>query len=267
MRPEDFLTLLYARQETLYRDMPWRRDTRGYYVLVSELMLQQTQVERVVPKFNQFIATFPNVAALASAPLSEVLTVWSGLGYNRRAKYLHQASQYIAMHFNAEVPQQQEQLVQLPGVGVNTAGAIAAYAHNKPALFVETNIRTVLLHHFFEGQSEVTDRALLGVLDLVMDKSNPRYFYWAMMDYGTWLKKSGVKNITASRHYRKQTPLAGSVREVRGQIIRALIVQPETTVTLRGEFDTGDGRFETALSQLESDGLIQVNKEIVSLTN
>lgn len=267
MSSDEFLSVLYTQHEALYRDMPWRQDTRGYYVLVSELMLQQTQVDRVIPKFHQFIATFPDVAALADASLADVLTQWSGLGYNRRAKYLHLASQRIVAHHDGVVPRQHEQLVQLPGVGVNTAGAIIAYVYDDPVLFVETNIRTVLLHHFFEGQTDVSDRALLVQLEQVLDRANPRKFYWAMMDYGTWLKKNGVRNITASKHYRKQKPLAGSVREVRGQIIRALTVRDETVADLQTVFDGGDGRFETALTQLEAEGLIQIHGEQVCLTN
>lgn len=267
MNKEDFLALLYGKQEVLYRDMPWRQDTRGYYVLVSELMLQQTQVDRVVPKFQQFIAAFPDMAALAAAPLAEVLTLWSGLGYNRRAKYLHDASKSIMTHHAGVVPREQDQLVALPGVGVNTAGAIAAYVYNEPVLFVETNIRTVLLHHWFEGQTDVADRTLIEQLAGVIDTSEPRSFYWAMMDYGTWLKKNGVRNTSASRHYRKQSPLVGSVREVRGQIVRALTRQPETIGSLQALFDLGDGRFEPALTQLEAEGLIQVADGTVRLTN
>lgn len=267
MTRDDFLTLLYTQQESLYRDMPWRRDTRGYYVLVSEMMLQQTQVSRVIPKFSEFIEAFPDVASLAVAPLSHVLTVWSGLGYNRRAKYLHQASQQIVSQHDGVMPRQPSELIGLPGIGVNTAGAIAAYVYNDPVLFVETNIRTVLLHHFFEGQVEVADRALLQQLENVMDVESPRNFYWAMMDYGTWLKKSGVRNISLSRHYRKQSPLAGSVREVRGQIIRTLTRRPETIGSLQALFDTADGRFEQAYVQLEAEGFIQTADGNVSLTN
>lgn len=267
MDREGFLAMLYTGQEVLYRDMPWRRDTRGYYVLVSELMLQQTQVDRVVPKFQQFTAAFPDMAALAAAPLAEVLILWSGLGYNRRAKYLHEASRCIVSQHAGIVPRLQEQLVALPGVGVNTAGAIAAYVYNEPVLFVETNIRTVLLHHWFGGQTDVTDRMLTEQLERILDRSDPRGFYWAMMDYGTWLKKNGVRNIAASRHYRKQSPLAGSVREVRGQIIRSLTRQPETVGSLQVLFDLGDGRFEPALLQLEAEGLIQVADGVVRLTN
>ena len=141
----------YIRQRgyELYREMPWRQDTRGYYVLVSELMLQQTQVSRVLPKFTQFITLFPDEQTLARASLSEVLVVWQGLGYNRRARYLHEAARMIVERFEGIFPKTEAELLRLPGVGKNTAGAILAYTYNQPAIFVETNIRTVFLHHFF----------------------------------------------------------------------------------------------------------------------
>ena len=267
MNRDTFLDLLYTKQESLYRDMPWRRDTSAYYVMVSELMLQQTQVSRVVPKFSQFIADFPTIAPLAAAPLSQVLTIWSGLGYNRRAKFLHQAAQQIVDRHGGVIPHEREELLKLSGIGVNTAGAIMAYAHNTPVLFVETNIRTVLFHHFFEHQVDVTDRMLLQQLEQVLDTENPRVFYWAMMDYGTWLKKNGIRNNSVSRHYRKQSPLAGSVREVRGQIIRTLTQQSETIAALQALYDSGDGRFEQAYTQLEAEGMIQSTGNTVSLTN
>lgn len=266
---EAFLAILREKQVELYRDMPWRRDTRGYYVLVSELMLQQTQVERVVPKFEQFILAFPDFESLAQAPLADVLTLWSGLGYNRRAKFLHESAKQIVAQHNAVLPPTRDQLVALPGVGVNTAGALLAYVYNQPVVFIETNIRTVLLYHFFEGERDVDDAHLREVLERVIDEENPREFYWAMMDYGSWLKRSGIKNIQASRQYRKQSPLKGSVREIRGKIIKHLANEsPLTTRELQSRIDTGDGRYELAYNQLVKEGLVeQVGTDQVRLTN
>jgi A/G-specific adenine glycosylase len=154
---QDFQEIIWQQGRELYRDMPWRRDTRPYYVLVSEIMLQQTQVDRVIPKFEAFIAAFPTVRSLAEASLADVLTLWSGLGYNRRAKFLHEAAKKIEGEFNGVFPETPEALMSLPGVGVNTAGAIGAYSFNQPAIFIETNVRTVYFHHFFEDQVAVTD--------------------------------------------------------------------------------------------------------------
>ena len=158
MDKEEFKALVLQKGTDLYRDMPWRRDTQPYYVMVSEIMLQQTQVERVVPKFAAFIAALPTVEALAAAPLAEVLGLWSGLGYNRRAKYLHDSAKQIVLQ--GTFPQTAKALQALPGIGKNTAGAIMTYSFNIPSIFIETNIRTVYLHHFFPGGEIIADHQL-----------------------------------------------------------------------------------------------------------
>jgi len=145
----EFQELIWKKGRELYRDMPWRQDTRPYFVLVSELMLQQTQVARVIPKFEAFIARFPNEKILANSSLTDVIQLWQGLGYNRRAKYLHDSAKMITHDFGGIFPEDEADILRLPGVGKNTAGAILVYAFNHPALFVETNTRTVFIHHFF----------------------------------------------------------------------------------------------------------------------
>lgn len=261
-----FAEIIREQSTILYRDMPWRRDTRGYYVLVSEIMLQQTQVDRVLPKFEAFILRFPDFQTLATASLSDVLTLWSGLGYNRRAKYLHDAAKTIVAEHNSEVPASHEELVKLPGIGKNTAGALLAYVYNQPVLYVETNVRTVYLHHFFADRTDVADNAILEKLAATINTEHPREFYWALMDYGSWLKRAGVRNNAASKHYRKQTPLAGSVREVRGHILRILTDGQITLEALQEAADTHDGRFETAYEQLLKEGLLQQYDQSVCLT-
>lgn len=267
MTDEAFSQLLRAQASELYRDMPWRRDTRGYYVLVSEIMLQQTQVDRVVPKFEAFVARFPDFASLAAAPLADVLILWSGLGYNRRAKFLHEAAKAIVQQHDGDLPATHDELVALPGVGKNTAGALLAYVYNQPVLYVETNVRTVYLHHFFADRTDVADASILERLDATLWREHPREFYWALMDYGSWLKRSGVRNVSASRHYRKQAPLAGSVRQVRGRIIKHLTAGPTDFAILLSQTDPGDGRFETAYTQLVSEGLVEQRGDTVRLTN
>lgn len=247
--------------------MPWRRDTRGYYVLVSEIMLQQTQVERVLPKFEAFIARFPDFEVLAAAPLADVLVLWNGLGYNRRAKFLHQAAQTVVTQHGGELPATHEALVALPGVGRNTAGALRAYVYNQPVLYVETNVRTVYLHHFFADRRDVTDTHIVEQLAATLWLDHPREFYWALMDYGSWLKRSGVRNTSASKHYRRQSPLAGSIREVRGKIIKRLTQGEATFDTLKAEIDPRDGRFSAAYEQLIAEQLIEQRGDIVRLTN
>lgn len=248
----------------LYRNMPWREDTRPYYVLVSELMLQQTQVARVVPKFNEFIQKFPDEKALAGASLADVLKVWQGLGYNRRAKFLHEAAKKIVGL--GAFPDDESGLLSLPGVGKNTAGAMLAYSFNQPSLFIETNIRTVYIHHFFNDQFDVDDKQIIAQLSETIDHENPREFYWALMDYGAWLKANGVRNIANSRHYKKQPPLKGSVREVRGQVVRLLTVSGQSLTAIQSIYEN-DERLTVALESLEKDGLITKRGDVLHLTN
>lgn len=240
--------------------MPWRRDHSLYAVLVSELMLQQTQVARVIPKFEAFMQRFPTIAKLAAASLSDVIIMWQGLGYNRRAKYLHDTAQLIAARGD---PQTYDELISLPGIGHNTAGAIMAYVYNQPVVFVETNIRTVVIHHFFADRTEVHDREIIHVVAQTLDHEHPREWYWALMDYGAYLKQSNNR-LSQSRHYRKQSPLEGSLRQMRGRILDQL---------RRGPIDLAsaasiqhDDRFAPACDSLVRDGLIEIHGSKITLS-
>ena len=264
MNNEDFQNIIWQYAKDNTRTMPWRSNTDPYYVLVSEIMLQQTQVDRVVPKFDQFILRFPDIEALASAKLSEVLREWSGLGYSRRAKFLHQSAGIIKEKYNGVIPSEIDELVALPGIGPNTAGAILAYALNQPVAFVETNIRTVYLHHFFPDQDDISDAEILKKVEQTLDQDNPRQWHWALMDYGTYLKKQGMTHIRRSKHYKKQSPFQGSVRQVRGQILRSLAGQPLVETKLR-KIVEADERFTPALQALLAEGFIKKNKNIYSL--
>lgn len=266
MTHEEFRRFIRQKGEELYRTMPWRDDTRPYYVLVSELMLQQTQVARVVPKFAAFVAAFPDERALARASLADVLKLWQGLGYNRRAKYLHDAATMIVEEFGGSFPSEAAELMRLPGVGTNTAGALQAYAFNQPSVFVETNIRTVYIHHFFHDRFDVDDREIRALLAQTLDRDRPREFYWALMDYGSWLKAQGVRNTSSSKHYKKQSPLRGSVREVRGQIVRVLARGEASEAGLRAQLGD-DQRFTPALKGLLRDGLVRRVGQQLELTN
>lgn len=264
METAEFQEIVWQKSRELYRDMPWRRDTRPYYVLVSEIMLQQTQVDRVVLKFEAFIAAFPTIQALAAAPLAEVLALWSGLGYNRRAKFLHEAAKMVVRDFDGEFPRSTAELVKLPGVGINTAGAIAAYSFNEAVAFIETNVRTVYFHHFFRDEQQVSDRQLAEVVACTIDTEHPREWYWALMDYGSYLKKNGAGRNSKSKHYKKQAALKGSVREIRGQIMKALAKHDSTTKSLKDTV-TYDERFEPALEGLLRDGLIDKTNDRLHL--
>ena len=246
-------------------DLPWRQPGADghfdpYRIMVSEVMLQQTQAARVIPKYLEFLRLFPNVRTLASATLGDVLVAWQGLGYNRRAKYLWQAAQKIVSDYGGHFPLTQDELVSLPGIGSNTAGAIVSYAHNQPTLFVETNIRTVYIHHFFHDQSSgVADKAILELVRQTLPDSRqgrPAYrdWYWALMDYGVHLKRTVGNKSRASSSYSRQSPFQGSRRQVRGAVIRELGKRPLAYVDLQ-QYVT-DSRLAEVLLDLTDEGLV-----------
>ena len=175
---------------------------------------------------------FPNVGSLAQADLKEVLILWQGLGYNRRARYLYESAKLLALNGTTHDAME---LTMLPGVGINTAGAISVYVFNKPVVFVETNIRTVIIEHYFSKKSTVTDTEILDVLRRLIRTTHldPRNWYWAVMDYGTYLKSS-VKNVQKSAHFVKQTPFNGSARQLRSAILRSLLDHDYTQERLLG---------------------------------
>lgn len=248
-----FRELVWAKGRELYRDMPWRDEPTFYHVLVSELMLQQTQVSRVLGKYNEFMDRFPTIADLASASLADVLRVWQGLGYNRRAKYLHEASRVVMHHGQ---PASMKELLALPGVGAGTAGAIMNYVYQIPTAYIETNIRTVYFNHFFFDQQYVSDTELTAMVEQTMDREHPREWFWALMDYGAELKQQRSVRLDKSIHYKKQSALAGSVRQVRGQIIHQLTKGSQSKESL-ARLLHADKRFQIALDGLLKDGLIQ----------
>lgn len=256
MDTSEFQKLVTKKGTELYRDMAWRRDTRPYYILVSEIMLQQTQASRVEVKFAEFIDRFPDIRALAAAPLGDVLRVWSGLGYNRRAKFLWQAAQTVMHDFAGVIPATTSELMTLPGVGSNTAGAILTYAFDIPVVFIETNIRTVYLHHFFAYRNNVADKELRNIVAKTIDTANPRQWYWALMDYGTWLKSQKLGQLTRSKHYTKQSVLGGSLRQMRGWIVKELNQASVSHTKLQAKWGA-DKRFKLALDSLSAEGLIE----------
>jgi A/G-specific adenine glycosylase len=247
-----------------HRRMPWRPPTLAvntageldpYPILVSELMLQQTQVARVVPKFQAFMAAFPDVHALAAASLADVLVLWSGLGYNRRAKYLWEAARMVVSEYGGEFPRTAKALTALPGVGPNTAGAILAYAFDQPAVFIETNIRSVFIRHCFAGRTGVTDAELRPLIEASIPTRGIREWYYALMDYGSYLKTTEGNAARHSKHYVKQSPLEGSRRQVRGRVLKYLAEGPHTATKLAELIK--DERLTEVLADLQNERLIQ----------
>jgi A/G-specific adenine glycosylase len=236
-------------------DLPWRRPPfDAYRIAVSELMLQQTQASRVIPKYAGFLKRFPSVRDLAAAPLGDVLLAWSGLGYNRRAKFLWQAARQVTAEYDGAFPRDLKALIALPGIGHNTAGAILAYAWNEPAVFVETNIRTVFIHHFFDDQSGVSDKVVTKLVAATLDREHPREWYWALMDYGVHLKKAVGNLNRLSKSYVRQSAFEGSRRQVRGQVLRALGAGPRTLAALREQIP--DERLPAVLDDLLREELV-----------
>lgn len=235
-------------------DLPWRQTQDPYRILVSEVMLQQTQVERVVPFYTKFIKTFPTASKLAVAPLSDVLKLWQGLGYNRRAKMLHQAAKALA---ERGMPREVQEWEELPGVGPYTARAVAAFAYNRDVILVETNIRTAVIQQFFRGKKKVSDAEIEKILERVLPRGRAREWYSALMDYGAHLKRSGVSHNARSVGHTKQSRFAGSLREARGAILRELAVKSTTYTRLVHVL--GEERQEQMVSALErmvAEGLV-----------
>ena len=240
------------------RKLPWRNTKDPYRIWVSEVMLQQTQVSRVLPKYKAFLKKFPTIHDLAQAPLRDVLVMWQGLGYNRRAKLLHAGAKYVVHEHGGKFPK--EHLTIIPGIGSYTEGAIQAFAYNKSVVCIETNIRTVFLHHFFQDAKDVHDKEIKPLIKKMCDQDNPREWYWALMDYGSYLKQQGIKLNSKSAHYAKQSTFKGSKREVRGAIIKALSNANKTKQQLQSLFPGRKEEVGEQIAILMREGFIQKNK-------
>ena len=242
-------------------DLPWRKTKDPYKIVVSELMLQQTQVARVLPKYKEFLKKFPTVSSLAPAPLGEVLKAWQGLGYNRRAKFLWQAAKAVVNEHKGKWPNTYTQLQTLPGIGSYTAGAVMNFAYNSPVALIETNVRTVHIHHFFKDAENISDKELLPIIERTLDETNPREWNWALMDYGSHLKTTVGNASKKSKAYKKQSNFKESNRYIRGAILRALTQQPYTEAALCSHFhDIENERIKLQLDALKNDGLVVKQK-------
>ncbi len=248
------------------REMPWRETRDPWAILVSEIMLQQTQTERVKPKYLAWMDRFPDPESLAAAPLDEVLRMWSGLGYNRRALALVRAAGEIALRFSGEVPRDEEELRSLPGIGSYTAAAVAAFAFGVPSVVIETNVRAVFLHHFFPDSEKVPDRDLEPLVQASVDREDPRTWYYALMDYGVELKRRFGNPSRKSAKHVKQSPFADSNRRLRGEVLRLLSAKPLLPVRdLARELPFSEERVHSALGDLVAEGFIEYDGERVCL--
>lgn len=256
----DFIWTFYQKEGRLFE---WRNVDNPYYVLVSEIMLQQTQTYRVEPKYRDFITEFSSFESLANASLRDVLGIWQGLGYNRRGKFLHETAQKVINDFGGQLPDDPDILVTLPGIGKNTAGSVSAFAFNKPTIFIETNIRTVFIHSFFKDKDGVHDNEIMPLIEQTLDQDNPREWYYALMDYGVFLKKKVPNPSRRSKHHTVQSKFEGSDRQIRGAIIRALVNHEHLTrEELITRIKKDPERVIKIIEHLEEEQFIERTKDI-----
>lgn len=242
--------------------LPWRHTDSPFHILVSEIMLQQTQVDRVIPKYLAFVDKWPDPTSLASAPLSEVLRAWQGLGYNRRAKMLHECATVVTEDYEGVLPNTYEALRKLPGVGTYTAAAVMAFAYGTAVPMIETNIRTVYFHHYYNTSSAVTDAEVQKVVARTQDADRARDWYYALMDYGSYLKRTSGARLTNSKHHKKQAPFKGSTRQLRGTIVRLLSEKPlQRTSLIAACAPFTVEQVEAQLAALQLEGLVVVKNK------
>jgi A/G-specific adenine glycosylase len=253
-----FQKRIYDNYRLHGRDLPWRTTHDPYAILVSEIMLQQTQAERVVSKYREFLDAFPDFPSLAEAPLPKLLLIWQGMGYNRRALMLRALARKVVGDFAGELPPDPAILITLPGVGPYTAGAVMAFAFNKPAVFLDTNIRRVYLYAFFPNGYDIRDEELAPLVLQTIDLGNPRKWYNALMDYGAALKREAGNPNRRSAHYTRQSPFENSNRQVRGRILKALVNDsPLTAAHIVRETGMDAARVRENLAVLEKEEFIE----------
>ncbi len=239
------------------RTLPWRNTKDPYRICVSEVMLQQTPVSRVLDTYVAFLEMFPTASALASAPLSAVLRAWQGLGYNRRAKMLRACAQEITHEYNGIVPATEHELRTLPGIGPYTAAAVCAFAYEQPVVMIETNIRSAYLYHFFRNKKNVPDADIRPYIECTLDRARPREWYYALMDYGAYLKRTVGNQNVHSKHYTRQSAFTGSDRQIRGGIVRELAKAPRTPAVLARALAADPARVAAQLAALSFEGMVE----------
>lgn len=257
-----FQNIIYDYYKHHVRSFSWRTTISPYRVVVSEVMLQQTQTYRVAEKFDDFIEQFPSFQALANAPFEQVLRAWKGLGYNRRAMNLQKIASIVTEQHKGTLPNTPEILVTLPGIGPATASSICAFAFNSPTIFIETNIRTVFIYFFFRDVIDkpiVDDKELTPLINATVDQQQARQWYYALMDYGVMLKKTVGNLSRLSKHYTKQSKFNGSDRQIRGAILQAALDNPDLSMSnLFILLNKDHDRVRMITEQLVNEGFIRL---------
>ena len=266
-RLEEFSATVWERGRELYRDLPWRDTHDPYAILLSEVMLQQTQVSRVMGRWEQWLETFPTIADLASAPLPPVLELWQGMGYNRRALNLKRcAEEVVAMH-DGVVPSDKKALLVLPGIGPSTSAGVRIFAFRQPDMYLETNARAVFIHELFPGRESVADKELVSLVEATCPQdARVRAWYYALLDYGAYLKKTMPNPTRRSKHYTRQSKFEGSHRQKRAYLLRRVIDDALSTEDLARDLaqsERASGRQEPSveevraiLDELEREGFV-----------
>ena len=274
---EAFIAHVWEEGAESYRELPWRNIPDAYAVLVSEVMLQQTQVSRVEGYWHRFLEAFPTPAALAEAPTADVLALWQGLGYNRRALALKRMAEQVTAEYDGTLPRTFDELVTLPGIGPATAAGIIAFAYEEPSVYVETNVRAVFIHELFPDEDAVPDADLLPYVADTASTTDPRGWYYALLDYGATLKKSGANPTRASTSYTRQSKFEGSRRQKRAELVRIALGAPKgiTRARAKGLLDQSEadaGReavdqelFDSLLDDLEREGFITLKGATISV--
>jgi A/G-specific adenine glycosylase len=257
MNQKEFKKTIRAYYKKNKRNLPWRKTRDPYKILVSEIMLQQTQVSRVESKYKSFLKKFPTIHALAQAKLRDVLFEWQGLGYNRRAIYLKKCAEKIEEDFHGKFPKDFKILQTLPGIGPATAGDIMAFAWNIPIVVIETNIRSVFIHFFFKSKNKVNDKEITPLIEQTLNTKNPREWYYALFDYGVYLKKTSNPS-SRSAHHVKQSKFIGSYRQKRAQVVKIFLKKsPQTKNRIQKTVLYKPRVLSKILSDLSREGFIK----------
>lgn len=228
---DQFKQTVWSQGRAQWRDLPWRNIDDAYAVLVSEVMLQQTQVARVLDYWPRFLSLFPTLDALAAADTALVLEQWQGLGYNRRALALKRCAEICSDTYDGILPSTYDELIALPGIGKATAAGVRAFAYQQPGIYLETNVRTVFLHELFADQEGISDKDIEPLVDLTCSEDDPRGWYYALLDYGAYLKQTFPNPSRRSKHYTKQSKFEGSRRQKRAEVVRIVLASEEEGIT------------------------------------
>ena len=281
------------------RDLPWRHTRDPYRILVSEVMLQQTQVDRVIPYYRRFLEQFPTVQALADAPTADVITAWAGLGYNRRAVNLQRTARHVVEHLGGEFPQDVEALMQLPGIGPYTAGAIAAFAFERDVGFIDTNMRRVI-HRLFFGvdvpERIASDREIVALAAELVLPGEGWTWNQALIEFGALqctqrrpacvicplqavccafpAIQTAIAELPLGARLKKEAAFSGSNRFYRGRVLAALrdrasngddapgVTLLELGKTVRDDFSDADLPWlYGVVAGLQQDGLARVAED------